>query len=147
VSNIGHNGGPPINPLEVGAPLPQSIGRCADLYRDIRELRLKMEKEAETVKARETEIREHIIANLSKSQDTGAAGLKYRAQIVTKEVAKISDERGGWAALHKFIAENNRFDLLQKRLGEAAIAEMWAAGEQVPGVEKMKVPDVSITKI
>jgi len=37
------------DPLEVGGPVPKTIGRVADLYRDIRELRLSMEKEAEKV--------------------------------------------------------------------------------------------------
>jgi hypothetical protein len=139
---IGHNG-PPTDPLEVGAPLPNSIGKCADLYSDVRALRLAMDKEAAAVKARETEIREHIISNLSKSDDTGAAGLRYRAQIVMKDVPHLTD----WSLFTGYILENDRFDLLQKRLGEKAVMDMIAAGEAIPGVERMKIPDVSITKI
>lgn len=126
-----------------GDELPKSIGRCADLYNDTRALRLAMEKETNAVKERESEIREHIIANLSKTEDTGAAGLRYRAQIVMKDVPRAAD----WAAIHKFIKDNNRFDLLQKRLGEKAVADMWEAGEDIPGVEHMHIPEVSITKI
>lgn len=133
--------------LELGAPLPGSIGRCADLYNDVRQLRLAMDKEVDAIKAREAQIREHIIDNLSKSQDTGAAGLRYRAQIVMKDVPKVSEEKGGWAAVWAHIQQTGQFDLLQKRLGEKAVAERWAAGEAIPGVEKMKIPDVSITKI
>jgi hypothetical protein len=129
--------------LEVGGPIPRSIGRTADLYNDVRQLRLAMEKEAEKVKARETELREYIIANLSKSDDTGAAGLRYRAQIVSKDVPRAMD----WAKVHAFIRDNDRFDLLQKRLGEKAVMDMWEQGEAIPGVEVVKVPDVSITKI
>lgn len=133
--------------LDVGAPMPASMGRCADLYHDVRELRLLMEKEVEKVQKRETEIREFIIDNLSKGADSGAAGLKYRAQIVSKDVPKISEERGGWQALHDFIIKTGRFDLLQKRLGDKAVKDMAAEGKLPPGVEMMKVPDVSITKI
>jgi hypothetical protein len=129
--------------LAKGAPMPKSIGLCADEYSRVRELRLAMQKEMESVKERETEIREYIIANLSKSDDTGAAGLKYRAQIVMKDVPKIAD----WQALTGYVMEHDRFDLLQKRLGEKAVSDMWEAGEAVPGVEKIHVPDVSITKI
>src|ERR1700704_4488428 len=99
------------DPLAVGSPMPQSIGRCADFYNDVRALRLAMDKEAEAIKARESEIREHIIANLSKSQDTGAAGLRYRAQIVMKVVPKLAD----WAGFTAFVQKSGRFDLLQKR--------------------------------
>ena len=133
--------------LVKGSPLPKSIGRCADLYSDVRSVRLAMEKEVALVAARETEIREYIIDNLSKSDDTGASGLRYRAQIVTKTVPKIVEGEAGWPKLWAFIAKNNRFDLLQKRLGEKAVSDMWEAGEDVPGVEKFKTPTVSITKI
>jgi hypothetical protein len=134
---------PTSDPLEVGGPIPVSIGRTADLYSDVRQLRLSMEKEVERVKARETELREHIIANLSKSDDTGAAGLRYRAQIVTKDVPRAVD----WPAMHAYVQKTGRFDLLQKRLGEKAVMDMVADGQPIPGVEIVKVPDVSITKI
>lgn len=131
------------NPLEVGAPLPKSMGRCADLYNDVRQLRLAMDKEVEAVKARESEIREYIISNLSKSADTGAAGLRYRAQIVMKDSPRATD----WQALWGYIAKHNRFDLLQKRLGEKAVMDTLADNVRIPGVEVVHVPDVSITKI
>lgn len=129
--------------------MPTSMGRCADLYHDVRDLRLLMEKEVEKIKARETEVQEHLIANLSKGADTGAAGLRYRAQIVNKDIVKVSDERGGWQALWAYIAKHNRFDFLQKRLGEKAVAEWMETnvGQLLPGTETMKVPTVSITKI
>lgn len=131
------------DPLQVGGPIPQSIGRVADLYSDVRQLRLGMEKEVEAVKARETQLRDHIINNLSKSDDTGAAGLRYRAQIVMKDVPRAAD----WGQIHAYIQKTGRFDLVQRRLGEAAIKEMWASKEEIPGVEKARIPDVSITKI
>lgn len=139
---------PPEAPIDdslpyAGQKMPISIGLCADEYSSVRALRLMMEKVVAQVQGRESEIREHIIANLSKSDDTGAAGKKYRAQIVMKDTAKLND----WNLLCAFIAKNDRFDLLQKRLGEKAVMDMLEQGEAVPGVEKMKIPTVSITKI
>lgn len=131
------------DPLKVGGPLPPSMGRCADLYSDVRALRLQMDKEVDAVKAREAEIREWIINNLSKSDDTGASGLRYRAQIVMKDIPRPAN----WEAIHKFVQESGRFDLLQRRLGEKAVKDMLDAGEQIPGVEVVHVPEVSITKI
>jgi hypothetical protein len=135
-----------LDPLALGSPMPKSLGRCADLFHDVRELRLMMEKECEAIKARETEIQEHIIRTLPKG-DTGASGLRYRAQINTDTKPQVSDEKGGWPAVWKFIKQNDRFDLLQKRLGEKAITDMWADGVEVPGVAKVHVPKLSITKI
>lgn len=128
---------------KTGALMPASIGLCADLYSEVRELRLAMQKIVDDVKARETEIKEHIIDNLSKSSDTGAAGRKYRAQIVTKEVPTLKD----WTAFTAYVAENNRFDLMHKRIADTAVKDMWEAGADVPGVGKFKAVDVSITKL
>ena len=137
-----------LNPAYVvGSTLPSSIGRCADLYHEVRELRLAMDKEVAAVKARESEIKQHIIDTLSKSDDTGAAGLKYRAQVTTKEEYNIAD----WSALTGYILENDRFDLLQKRLSKEAVRDVIAAmkdeGKALPGVATVLVPDVSITKV
>lgn len=126
-----------------GAPMPPSIGLCADLYSEVRELRLAMEKVVATVKARETEIKEHIVQNLSKSEDTGAAGRKYRAQIVKKIVPTLKD----WDAFTAFVAKYNRWDMLFKRPADKAVKDAWEAGENVPGIEKFTAVDVSITKI
>lgn len=127
----------------VGDPMPKSMGLCADLYSEVRELRLAMQKIVEDVKARETEIREHIIANLSKSDDTGAAGKKYRAQIVVKPEPSLKD----WDSFTRFVVENDRFDLLHKRIADKPIKDLWEDGVDVPGVERFNAVSVSITKI
>lgn len=131
------------DPLKLGGPVPASIGRVADLYAEIRALRLQMDKEVAEVKARETELREYIINNLSKSDDTGAAGLRYRAQIVMKDIPRAEN----WERIHAYVRETGRFDLLQRRLGEKAVMDMVTDGQQIPGVEVAHIPDVSITKI
>lgn len=124
--------------------LPESIGRCADLYHETRELRLAMDKEVASVKARENEIREHIINSLSKSNDTGASGLKYRAQIVQKRTFRVLD----WGVLHSWVRKNDRFDVLQKRLNETAAKDFEEAEKRtLPGTEPVNVIDVSVTKI
>jgi len=132
--------------MKVGSPLPTSMGRCADLYHDIRDLRLAMENEVKEIKARENEIKEHLINNLTKGEDTGAAGLRYRAQIVTKRKPILSPD--GWGPFTSWIRKNDRFDMLQKRLSDKAVMDFQEEeGRLLPGLEIMNVPDVSITKI
>lgn len=130
--------------LDVGAPLPLSIGLAADLLHDVKELRLAMQKEVDAVQAREREIREYIIENLSKSDDSGAAGKRYRAQIVTKQSVKVND----WGILWSWARKNDRLDAFQKRLNET-MAKDWMESEQrvLPGTEVINIPEVSITKI
>jgi hypothetical protein len=126
-----------------GAPIPDSIGRCADLLHEVKQLRLDMDKEVDVVRQREREIEQHIIDNLEAGEDTGAAGLQYRVQVRKKTKPKPSD----WAALHDYIREHGRFDLLQKRLADKAVMDMLAEGEEVPGVERIHIPQISLTKI
>ena len=128
---------------QTGAPLPPTIGGCADLYAEVRDLRLAMQKVVDDVKARESEIRDHIIDNLSKSDDTGAAGKRYRAQVVTKLKPSLKD----WPAFTTYVQEAQRFDLLQKRINERAVLDLLEGGESVPGIERFNAVDVSITKI
>ena len=126
-----------------GGKLPASIGLCADLYAETRQLRLAMEKVVKEVKEREAEVRDHIINNLSKSDDTGAAGKKYRAQIVVKAVPQLNS----WEKFTQYVQENGRFDLMQKRLSDKAVTDIWEEGGDVPGVMKFNAVSVSITKI
>lgn len=129
--------------LKFGAPLPSSIGRCADAYHEVRELRLAMEKEVKAVQKRETELKNHILDNLSASDDTGAAGKYYRAQIKTSEEPTVTD----WDDLHDYVYEHDRFDLLARQITKGAVKEMLEAGEKLPGVNKVTVKKLSITKI
>lgn len=119
------------------------LGEVVDLYRAKRDLRLAMQKEVDTVGAVEKELKEFLIDNIPKSGNTGVAGKKFRAQIKEKTVPKADD----WDKIRAFVVENDRFDLLQRRLNNKAVEETFEAGEEVPGVGWFKSLDVSVTKI
>lgn len=128
---------------EKGAPLPDSPGRCADLYKEVEGLYRDMKSETDAVGDRMSEIKEHLIQTLSKSDDTGAAGLKYRVQVKTDAKPKPAD----WDAIYKYIAEHERFDLLQRRLSDRAVMDILDQEGKMPGIERIHVPKLSITKI
>lgn len=124
---------------------PASLGACVDLYHEVKELRLQMEKQlAGGVKALENALKEHLIANLSKSDNTGIAGRRYRAQVVTARKVKVVE----WGILHSWIRKNDRFDMLQKRLVDTAASD-WIDQEKriLPGCEIINIPDLSVRKI
>ncbi len=102
-----------------------------------------MQKEVAAVKKRESELRDHLIDNLSAGDDTGASGKKYRAQIKTATKPTVTD----WEPLYDYIVEEDRFDLLGRSVNAKPVAEIWESGETVPGVDKITVKSVSITKI
>lgn len=129
--------------LKVGDPLPKSIGRCADAYHEVRELRLAMAKEVDVIAKREREIHEHILENLSASDDTGASGLRYKALVITSVKPQAKD----WEEIYDWISENDRFDLLGKSLNSRTVEELWENEVTIPGVGKVNVKKLSITKI
>tara|TARA_R110000772_G_scaffold2839_1_gene10322 strand:- start:32722 stop:33135 length:414 start_codon:yes stop_codon:yes gene_type:complete len=126
-----------------GDDLPKSLGLCTDHLKKVSKLRLAMQKEVDEVKKRETEIQEHIIEHLSASDDTGVSGKFYQSKVVTSEAASAED----WDKVYDFVHAQDRFDLLSKSLSQKAIKEMWEAGEQIPGVTKVNVKKLSITKV
>ncbi len=128
--------------IKAGDPLPKSLGACADALKEVSELRLAMTKEVDAVRSRETELREYLIENLS-AEETGVSGLRYRAQVKKKTKYSVKD----WTKVHNYVYDNDRFDLLGKSLNQKAAGEIYEAGEKLPGVDKVHVPMLSITKI
>lgn len=128
-----------------GYVMPTTMGGCADEYRFVRDVRLAMAKDVLRVQEREQELFEHMVQGLSKG-DSGAAGKVYRVQR-RPDAECIEPKAEDWTATFAFIQKTGRFDLLQKRLAETAVKDMWTAGEAVPGVSKIIVPKLSVTKI
>lgn len=121
---------------------PKSMGACADRLFDVREARLQAKKIADELEAEEKAIKEHIINNLSKDS-TGAAGKHHRVQIVPKEIPQVE----AWDKLYPYIKKNDAFDLLQRRLNEAAVRERLENKKKIPGVILFPTKSVSLTKI
>jgi hypothetical protein len=122
---------------------PPTVGACADLLYTTRQERLVEQRDIAEYEAREKALKEHLIATLPKSDQTGAVGKVARAQIVTETVPAVED----WEKLYKFIKRNNRFDLLNRAVNAAAVREMWDNNKVVPGVGTFTVVKVSVTKL
>lgn len=122
--------------------IPKTLGACADLLFDTRNQRLALQKEVEALQEQETKLKDHLIAQLPKSQAEGIAGKKARATIVTKQVPKVAD----WAKLHAYVRRTGEFELLARQVTPSAVAERWEAKQQIPGVEAFTVTTVSLNK-
>lgn len=127
---------------------PKSIAACADALYTTRQARLDLKKQVDILEAQEALLREHIIANLPKSQATGIAGKIARATIVMKDVVQVED----WDKVYAYIAKNQArnpgvWALMQRRIGEAAVKEVWNAGKTIPGTAKLEIPTVSLNKL
>lgn len=126
--------------------LPKSMGACADLLYSTREKRLTADKAAAVLKAEEERIKTHIIDNLDKREETGAAGKHHRVQVVRKKKYRVDPVK--WDSFFKWVGKNNRFDLLQKRLSDDAVKAVIEEGKKkIPGVEPFDYVTVSLTKV
>ena len=123
--------------------MPKALGACADRLFQVREQRLAIQKQVEQLAAEESAIKEHIINTLPKSEASGVAGRVARVSVVTKVVPQVKD----WEAFHKYVKRTGSFELMQRRLADAAIKERWDAGKEVPGVEHFNAVTVSINKV
>lgn len=129
--------------------LPKTMGACADLLHAVKENRLAADKLAAALKAEETRISDHIIANLPKG-DTGAAGKEYRAQVKLEEVPQLEPEN--IENFYKWVAKTGAWDCLQRRLSKEAVmarVEVLKNGKLKlpPGIKMFTAVKVSLTKV
>lgn len=122
---------------------PPKMGACADRLYELREARLAKQKEADAIEAEEKALKEHIIQTLPKSESSGVAGKVARVTVVSKDVPRVED----WDKLYKYVKKTGAFELLQRRLSDAAVQERWEAGKEIPGVGTFGVVTVSINKV
>lgn len=121
---------------------PKEIGACADLLFRMRERRLTAQKAVEAMEKDEGALKEHIIQTLPKSKASGVAGKLARVTVELKEVPQVKD----WPAFYKYVKRHDAFDLLQRRLSKEAV-ELRLEDGDLPGVEVMKIPFVSMNKV
>lgn len=122
--------------------LPETLAECADLLYETREKRLKVQKDADHLEALEKALKAHIIENLPKSQASGIQGKVASVVIKKKIVAALKDDKKFFA----YIKKTGDFDLMQRRLNDAAVQARWEAKKNVPGVEPFTTLSVSCTK-
>ena len=123
--------------------MPKGLGACADRLFQVRAERLTVQKQVEQLMAEESAIKEHLINTLPKSDASGVSGRLARVTIVTKEIPQVKD----WDAFYQYVKKTGSFDLMQRRLTDAAIKERWEEGKEIPGVEHFHVVSVSINKV
>lgn len=128
---------------EVKYKFPKALGACADKLFELRNKRLAEQKKVDEIAAEESALKNHIIENLPKSEASGVAGKLARVTVVTKQIPQVKD----WDAFYKYVKKTGSFDLMQKRLTDAAIKERWEAGKEIPGVEHFNAVSVSINKV
>lgn len=134
-----------FKPKKPEAALPKTLGACADEMYQTRAARLALQKEVAELEKRESILKNHIIDTMPKS-DGGAVGKLVRVTIVSKVRAQAKD----WEAFWEYVWKNRKKGataLVQRRLSEAAVKEIWDSGKEIPGVESFTTLDLSVNKL
>lgn len=127
-----------------GTLTAKELGELADCYSAFRESRLLADKAAAALKVDESAALSLLIEEMRKQEINGAGGKKTT---VTMNPAKDKPHVKDWSKVYAYILETKDFSLLQKRIGEAAIAERWDDGKVIPGVEKFPVYTLSVSSV
>jgi hypothetical protein len=123
--------------------IPDNPAKAGDLLYKTREKRLALQKKVDELASQESQLSNYLINTLPKSQASGISGRIANVKIITKRIARVVD----WTAFYAYVRKNKREDMLQRRVSDAAIMEVWDNNKTVPGVEPFNVVKVSVTKI
>lgn len=131
----------------------KKLGTCVDrLYslRDkIKKKKIEIEKlgAVKDLAALESELKaleKHIIELVGNEPDMkGVLGRTAKCVINETYVPTVKD----WGALYAHVKKTKNFSFLQKRLSSTAFREHWESGENIPGVQKMIIKKLSLTKL
>lgn len=123
--------------------LPKTLAECADLAYELREQRLKIQKEAEAVAKNEALLREHLIQTLPKSLASGVSGKVANAKIERKTVPQVTDK----AKFLAYVKKTGQFDLISTSMNSKAVEDRWENKKKVPGVGEFQVVKLSLNKV
>ena len=122
--------------------MTKTLGEAIDELYQARAARLAKAKEVKELQAEESAAKTTVLQLLGESGLAKASGLVATAGIIKEDVPYIKD----WDALYGYIKENDRFDLLQRRIGVVAWRELFKDNILVPGTEAAVDTDLSLTK-
>lgn len=78
------------------------------------------------------------------TDDHGATGGLFRAEFVPKQAPKVED----WDSFYAWIRENNRFDMLHKRVSSAPVVELFQCKEPLPdGVTVTEWDEIKVSAV
>jgi hypothetical protein len=123
--------------------LPKKLGDIVDLLYKTKQDRLKLKRQADELKQKETFIAEALIRDFGKEKLRGARGRIASVAVDMNDIPTIEDAD----ALFKYIKRTGAFDLMQRRLNSKAVEERWADKKSIPGVSKFRVAKVSPHKL
>ena len=108
-----------------------TMGSTIDSLWSKREEKREAEAKIKVIESEIAVIEESLMERMDKEETAKSQGTKASVSITQAVVANVED----WASFHAYVAKNKYFHLLQKRVSDPAVRELWDAGKKVPGVQ------------
>ena len=118
------------------------LGQIIDAYYKKRQDRLDLERSIKDLKEEEQNLKFSIMDMLRETGLKKATGDLATASLRSVMVPIVED----WDDVYKYITQNDRFDLLHKRISILAWRELHEGGVNVPGIIAAEDEDLSLTK-
>jgi len=118
------------------------LGQIIDAYYQKRQDRLDLERSIKDLKEEEQNLKFSIMDMLRETGLKKATGEVATASLRSVMVPIVED----WDNVYKYITQNDRFDLLHKRISTTAWRELHESGVEVPGINAAEDEDLSLTK-
>lgn len=130
---------PPGEPVQ-GSPEP-TLQQLIDDWGAARITRLAEQKVVDRLEEKEKKLKALVIAKMKEAKATSMGGLKYGAN---RDPNKKKPVAGDWSKIYAWIAENDAFDILQKRLTETAVQARIDDGIEIPGIVEIPIDDITM---
>lgn len=123
--------------------MSQELAALVDQYYDQRQRRLAAKKEVEAMEEEERAMKQQIIDYLKEQETTAIGG--HQAVCTLKRKAKAVVEE--WAQVYEYVKANDAWDLMYRRINDAAVKQRLEDGIEVPGVGQIWVDELSVNKV
>ncbi len=120
-----------------------TLGAATDTLWALREKKRAIDAQLKPVEE-EIKAMEQVIFELLDAQDTRKAEGKHAAVSINESVVCNVDD---WEALWPYIAKNKFFHLIQKRVSDPGMRELWALGKTVPGAQPFTKRTLSLKSL
>ena len=107
-----------------------SVGAVIDQLWAAREAKRELESQVKEVDSKIKEIEESLMDRMGVEGLEKATGSKATVSITSSVVADVQD----WDAFYPYVAKNKFWHLMQKRVSDPGVRELWDQGKKVPGV-------------
>lgn len=134
---------PRVKAKPATTPAPMTLGQATDKMWALREEKRALAVEEKRIDTALKELEETIFSLLDAQDTRKAEGKKASVSIGEAIVANVED----WDALWPWIAKTKNFHLIQKRVSDPGMRELWALKKTIPGVQPFTKRTLSVRSL